>query len=339
MAELLIEEDLSKPSGHARLVVRGAALPADPGFRMRRIDQSTWLGLDGWQAAPYLIEPDAARAEGDDFVLEVGPGVVNRLLSDLQIEVEVPAANLLLTQFWPDIPPWVGDLGNLPPLRPAKVPFELPAVQVAEPASPDPAPIVVPGLQSQEKEKKEEPRRRPWRLLAALVALLIVAGGTGWWAWRQGWFRGGEQYQAVAQPPPAPPTPPPPAPALQPAASFPAQLAALRAKQPRDPQALLSLARAALAGGDADTAVAAVEDAIDLKSGAGLRQMGQWHDPSLAGGRPSPFRNPNPGAAVDYYHRAKEAGEVAVGDDLARLCKHLQDANANDSLKSCACGP
>ncbi len=106
---LTIEEDTGAPPGHARLCFAGLTPPADPRFRLRRLDaEPEHLGTQGWQNSPALLTPDRVVDENGTTVLQVGPAVVDRIAADAPIALELPAAGLSLRSYWPDIAPSPG---------------------------------------------------------------------------------------------------------------------------------------------------------------------------------------------------------------------------------------
>lgn len=206
---LTIEEDTGAPPGHARLCFAGLAPPADAHFRLRRLDaEPEHLGPHGWQNSPALLEPDAVVDEGGTTVLQVGPAVVDRVAADAPIEVDLPAADLSLRSYWPDIAPSPG-AADLSVAVASRAPVEAAAaVQTAPvaqtptepppppkpppppPPAPEPEPEPIPPPEPEpepihveppapEPAPPPEPGGRRWLPLAlgGLLVLLLIVGG------------------------------------------------------------------------------------------------------------------------------------------------------------------
>jgi hypothetical protein len=361
LVSLTIEEDTAAPPGHARLCFSGLAPPADPRFRLRRLDaEPEHLGPHGWQNSPALLEPDAVVDENGTTVLQVGPAVVDRMAADAPIALEVPAAGLSLRSYWPDIAPSPGAADHtvtLPvqpaaaaPARPAPVaqtptepppppkpPPPPPAPQPEPPPlPPEPEPIHVdppaPAPMPPTPPPQPDARGRRWLPLAlGLLALLLIVGGV----WQLGllpWPAGEEELPAQEEQTTRPEPPAEQERSEQSEEEEPAVardwraelLAAVNGNAPAEQ--LYALGQGAAAAGELETALLAYEEAMRQNHGPALMAIGRWYDPAHYSADSSPFSQPNPEQAASYYQRAGEAGATAAADALAELCASHADA-------------
>lgn len=276
---LHVEEDTARPAGHALLRLGGITGLADPRFRLKRLDTEQYLreaptgAKDAWHNSQSLLTPTEAREEGADTVLAVGPDVVDWVPADTPVQLELPALNLTLDTWWPDIAPSPGGAGSgavAAPLRPPPPPPPLVLAPPAPPPPPEPAldETVVRKLAPLDESVEPPPlppapppllppeppvrHSQPWGLFAALLAVVAGLAGTGyWWFYIHDGDRPGPVVSQddtppsppVSPPPPPPPppvSPPPPPPPVSPppppppaAADFERELQALLVRQPR----------------------------------------------------------------------------------------------------------
>lgn len=131
---------------------------------------------------------------------------------------------------------------------------------------------------------------------------------------------------APAPAPPAPgptaaATPPPPTPMLSPIE---------RAKEvmarTTDAKAIYDEAMTMLRSGDADTAFLLFEQAELRDYGPASTAIGAMRDPSRFDRRASAFDKPNPRRALDDYRRARDRGDPAAEEAIAKLRQWLETA-------------
>lgn len=124
-------------------------------------------------------------------------------------------------------------------------------------------------------------------------------------------------------PPPPPPLPPPPPPA---AATTPIERARAVIERTTDPKAIHEEAMTMLRSGDADTAFLLFEQAELRGYGPASTAIGAMRDPSRFDRRASAFDKPNARRALDDYRRARERGDPAAEEAIAKLRQWLEAA-------------
>jgi hypothetical protein len=180
-----IAEDVSRPYGYARAVF---AVPLDVSGTVnvrivRRSADLPYLGANGWQAGPTAMPATVADVSGESTTLLLGPDICDRMPLDLQVRVEVEAADVCGRAFWPAVQPTpqTGSSGlrkehRAPPPPPEK--RSLPEEDVVDEEAPEEAaPAGIP---------TETPaRRRRWSLVL-LPALIVLAGLAAAYYYRPG---------------------------------------------------------------------------------------------------------------------------------------------------------
>lgn len=206
MNGIRVEEDLTRPPGHARVRIFGAVgLAANPAFQIHRqgLAESV-LGAGGWQVAEASLMPDAVETEGADLILLIGPQQCRHILAGTY-QFSLPAARLELLVVWPDIAsPYEGREGIFNDPAQALPSSTVPRTQPRNPVPPpvaDPAPMaeprgkIVPGpvgpVGGRGQKENKARSLAPW-VAAAVVVVLAVAGG--------GWYYAGHHAPAAAQP-------------------------------------------------------------------------------------------------------------------------------------------
>jgi hypothetical protein len=220
-----------------------------------------------------------------------------------------------------------------PPPPPEPEPEPIPPPQPEpEPLHVEPEPQPTPPIPT----PRPDPGGRRWLPLAlGLLALLLIVGG----AWQLGLLPWPRDEQPASNgdvaPPPAPqpepepepePTPQPePEPQPEPARDWRAELLeAVNGNAPADQ--LFELGQSAAEAGELETALLAHEEAIRQNHGPALLEVGRWYDPAYFSAGGSPFSQPNPEQAANYYKRAGEAGVAEAAEALAEVCASNADA-------------
>ena len=349
------ESDPDKPLGHARIVVSGLKpMPADTGFIIRREGyERANLGPRGWQVSEAQLKPIAARQQGDDTILSVGPDVVRHMEAG-PIMFVWPAARIDSVLFWPDdIDVFDGELPRDEPEPPPAAPV----LQQPRPAlPPQPAPIPTPAPAPPPPPPPPPPKvdvdRRSDgggnKAIAILVALLAIgaAAGAGWYFL---YGPGAKQPEVVQAPTPQPtppqttaPTPPPPsrsATPQPPALAWPEgtdslTLQELVAKAP-NLQGVFDAALRRQAAGKHDDALVLLEEAAEKGHAQALTALARLYDPiGFEAGKP--FRSPDPRAAARYYRDAVQKGDAAAEPRRAALKTWLEGQAASNPSAAAA---
>ena len=198
MTEVAIEGDPVRHGGHALLHISGGAAKGlvDPRFRLSREGyEPGTLGAEGWQVAGTLLTPLAARADGANLVLSLGPAVVDLVEAGV-VMLAVPAIEFDEVVFWPEMPLSRVGQGGATIMIPAQVAPGPPPIEArrkvdppAPPAAPAPSvvappvPRVVPPvpLQTVRSDAAARRTRSPLPLLAAVLLLAAAGAGGVWW--------------------------------------------------------------------------------------------------------------------------------------------------------------
>jgi hypothetical protein len=82
-----------------------AAVPAGVTFRLTCLNSlKPHLGPQGWQSAPYEIQPRSIVPTRTGTRMLVGPEVVDKIEEDVRVTLEIPATGYTASAIWPDIP-------------------------------------------------------------------------------------------------------------------------------------------------------------------------------------------------------------------------------------------
>lgn len=346
------ESDPDKPLGHARLVVAGLGkMPADTGFMIRREGYERGnLGPRGWQVSEAQLKPLAARQQGDDAILSVGPEVVRHMEAG-PIMFVWPAARVDTVLFWPDdIDVFDGELPRDEP-EPAPAPAVLQQPRPTPAPAPQPAPVVVPtpappppAPPKTDSDRRSDDGGGSNKAIAIIFVLLVIgaAAGAGWYFL---YGPGAKQEQAAAPTPPTPapqPTPQPqptPTPPQPPALAWPdgtdsLTLQELVAKAP-NVQGVFDAALRRQAAGKHDDALVLLEEAAEKGHAPALTALARLYDPvGFEAGKP--FRSPDPRAAARYYRDAVQKGDAPAEARRAALKTWLEGQAASNPSAAAA---
>jgi hypothetical protein len=331
MTGAVVEADPTRGGGHAVIrIPRGATGVADPRLRLSRDGyEAGTLGPGGWQVAEALIAPLAARGEGDDLVLWVGPAVVDRIESGV-VMLAVPSIAFGEPVFWPDLPLSPSGQGNAKVMLPMQSPAKPPPIQVQRkvesssrpveaPSTPPPVTLPIADFTTPSRHPRQ---LLPW-LAATLLFIAVAVGGGIWWATRPS----GPLHPLVQAQAPVP-VPIPPAPQRDcTAGSIPAVVACAP-----DPDTLYKLGALRWDEGQANDGLVLMQIAADRGSGAAALRLAQLYDPATF--RPGgPILHTNAREAAQYYRRAAQAHQDGVDAPRQALRRRLQgDADAGDTL-------
>ena len=184
--------------GVVRLVGAGRFTgPAEISIKRGDYDQGV-LGKNGWQVADELLTPDGVSIDGNDLLLQIGPSIVQRVVSGMY-QVAVPAAGFEASVFWPDLPlqtdealnmiaePARGDAQAASPVRPiihrpeavatvAPVPAITAKPQIGTATGPD-ARITSQPVDPKAAGPVAGKLRRWWPIWLALLAVVLIGAG------------------------------------------------------------------------------------------------------------------------------------------------------------------
>jgi TPR repeat protein len=320
MSVVTVEEDFTRPPGHAVIrVKRATRSETSPGFRLHRPDwDEAELGPTGWQVAETLLTPSYVGSDGDDLVLGVGPEVCAHVEAGTY-RIVVPAAGVEATVYWPEIATHIGRSSVFPdqprsePAMTTGMDEQIAPKQDTGAAKPVANPIVhdVPEQATQTPLATGKVTAKAgvplWAL--AVLGLLAVAVASVIVAALMGVFHPTEPI-AVAPPPPiaALPTTPPPA-SLD---SVPVRDLIAR----NNPDDMFAQAQQRLSSRPEDALLLLEAAGDDRHHGGALAVLARLYDPNKPrqGGIPDNARQ-----AARYYREAASAGQASVAEDRAAL--------------------
>ena len=289
-AKLRVEPDPGQGRGHALLIVGEPAHQPEPGACLRLTVQKpggadSHLGPDGWQVPTHRFEVRVAPGPGTGLAVALGPEITRHMTAgNYRFRLESGAGPIVEGALsWRGIaPPLPGDLptGDRYAGRTGDEDLEAQAEVLA--TSPiEPIPPMPESATSGDK-------RSPW--LWILLAILLVAGGLGIWAWTAGWLPVPSSMEDVPLQRPT--------------------RADLKAYIDTGPDAGAIHERAAdyEAEGWADEAFLLYREAANRGSGRSALAIGRLYDPNRPADQPTPFSQPNPVQAREWYRRADSLG-------------------------------
>jgi hypothetical protein len=313
-----IVPDPDRPEGGWALLRLPPGLSGDGPIELRRLYDGAYLGPDGWQSEPATLPPLPKRVDGDRAALSLGPAIVERFNAWEQLEVRLENGTSGVT-VWPEEvlpPPRAAARGGLSGAAPAAGAQSVVSDTRAAEARPAPEPEPEAAPEKPEPEPPAEPeteqspsspkaRRRSPVLLALLLLVLLAAGaGAAWW-----WFSTQPGSPAAGQPV---------------AVELPCTRDGFAGADARPVEDRLEQVRRC--GSDDATLqearLAAVE-ALRAEDPRALVVMGRWYDPAHFESAASPFDEPRPATAADYYRQALDDGVEEAGPLLDAVCERL----------------